>query len=72
MHEKETPVPSHAGNEIQSCVGMLNLSLYKKSIGSFWFKVMNSTIYSIQREVNKEFESLVVSYLAFALWFHKN
>jgi len=30
----------------------------KKSIGSFCFKVMNSLIYSIEREVIKEFESL--------------
>jgi len=32
---------------------------------------MNSPTYLIQREVIKEFESLV-SNLAFALWFHKN
>jgi len=31
---------------------------------------MNSPTYSIEREVIKEFESLV-SNLAFALWFHK-
>ena len=30
MHEKETPVPPNAGNEIQSFVGMLSLSLYKE------------------------------------------
>ena len=30
MHEKEIPVPTHAGNEIQSCVEMLSLSLLKK------------------------------------------
>jgi len=24
MHEKKTPVSPNAGNEIQSCVGMLN------------------------------------------------
>jgi len=32
---------------------------------------MNSPLYSIQRKVTKEFESLV-SNLAFVLWFHKN
>jgi len=35
IREIKTPVPPNAGNEIQSCVGMLNLiswgvSLYKK------------------------------------------
>ena len=29
----------------------------KQILGSFWFKVMNSPLYSIQREVIKEFES---------------
>ena len=32
--------------------------IQKKSIGSFWFKAMNSPIYSIEREIIKEFESL--------------
>ena len=61
--EIKTPVPPNARNGIQSFVGMLNfiswgVSLYQKnpkSIGSFWFKAMNSAIYSIQREVIKEF-----------------
>ena len=45
MHEKEKKhVPPNAGNGIQSFLGM--------------FKVINSPIYSIQREVFKEFESL--------------
>ena len=48
----------------------LGKKFIKNIIGSFLFKVMNSPIYSIQREVIKEFESLV-SNLAFALWFHK-
>ena len=68
----KTPVP-HS-------VGMLNFyqlgsKFIKKSIGSFWFKVMNSPIklYSIEREVIKEFKWILkVSKLAFALLFHKN
>ena len=43
-HEKKTPVPPNAGNEIQSFVGMLNFhqlgtkslkKIQSKSIGSF-------------------------------------
>ena len=72
---EKTSVPPNAGGGIQSCVGMLNFyqlgsKFIQKIIGSFLFKVMNSPIYSIQREVIKEFESLV-SHLAFALCFHK-
>ena len=58
------------GNQFQSCIGMLNfiscvyiyiVSLGGKSIqikGSFWFKVTNSPVYLIKREVIKEFDSL--------------
>jgi len=62
--EIKTPVPHNAGNEIQSCVGMLNLGskfIYtkkkEKNVGSFSFKAMNSPLYSKQREVIKECES---------------
>ena len=77
--EIKTPVPPNAGNEIQSCVGMLNLGskfIYKKkkekNVGSFSFKVTNSTIYSIQREVIKEVLIFKVSNLVFAFWFHEH
>ena len=64
--EIKTPVHPNAGNEIQSFVGMLNFISWgvsqknnpNKLIESFWFKVMNVPIYSIQREVIKEFEFL--------------
>ena len=32
MHEKKTHVPPDAGCEIQSCVGMLTISVYKKNL----------------------------------------
>ena len=28
IHKKKTPVPPNAGNEIQSCVGMLNFTIW--------------------------------------------
>ena len=61
ISEIKTPVPPNAGNEIQSFVRMLNLigwgvSLLKKN--PKWFKVLNFPIYSIQREVIRDFESL--------------
>ena len=63
---KNTPIPLNA-SEIQSFVRMLTLSsgewVYKKNMktkftGSCRFKVLNSPIHSIQREVMKDFEYL--------------
>ena len=57
---EKTPEPPNAGNEIQSFVGIFNfiswgvssIKKYKQTlIGYFWFKVMTSSIYSIQREI---------------------
>ena len=53
--EIKTPVPTNVGNEIQSCVGMLNViswgvSLLKKTLKKTQIKVSNP---------------------AFAFWFHK-
>ena len=67
MHEKQTAVPHNAESGFQSFVGMLNFhqlvskfikKIQQTIIRSFWFKVMNSPVYSIQREVIKEFEVL--------------
>ena len=79
MHEKKTPVPPNAGSGIQSFLRVLNFYQVRSEFiqknphknDRFRFKVMNSPIYSKQREVIDEFESLKVSSLAFALCFHK-
>ena len=75
MHETQISIATHTGCGTQACVRVLTLSVWervykKKIIGFFRFKVMNSSIYSIEREVIKEFESRV-SNLAFALCFHE-
>jgi len=64
---EKNPDAPNTGSVIQSCLRVLNfiswgVSLWKNPkneiIGYLRFKVMNSLIYSIQREVIKEFESL--------------
>ena len=59
---KITPIPLNAGTGIQSRVKLLESefmkNIYKQFIGAFRYKVMNSPIYSIQREVFEEIESL--------------
>ena len=75
MHETKTPIPPNATSGTQSLLKLLIKLLsvrlwdYQKIVtGSFRFKVMNSPIYSIQREVINEFEYLV-SNIAFTLIF---
>ena len=61
MHEKKVhPPPPHGGREIQSFVRVLNWKFVKKSNKNSHMLLMDPTVYSIQREVNKEFESFSV------------
>ena len=60
MDEIKTPIPPKTGSGIQSFIRALNFyqcefikKKSKKITGSFRFKVINSPIYSIQREIIK-------------------